>query len=269
MKTREVAAFQKTVCAHYARHGRDLPWRCTKDPYRILVSEVMLQQTQVERVIPKYRLFLKTFKTAHSLASAPLSAVLRLWQGLGYNRRGKFLHEAAKIIMREHKGRFPKTSEFIEKLPGVGHYTARAISTFAHNLPEVFIETNIRTVYLHHFFKNKTGVSDRAVLQYVQQTLDRENPREWYWALMDYGAWLKKEHGNANRRSAQYTTQSKFEGSNRQIRGLVIKTVLAEKSITVSALAKKIKKPLDVVEVVANTLVREGFLKNIGKKYTC
>ncbi len=269
MRNREIAAFRKKVYGYYFKQGRDLPWRHTKNPYRVLVSEVMLQQTQVDRVIPKYCVFLKMFPTVRSFASAPLSDVLRLWQGLGYNRRGKFLHEAAKMIVRDYGGKFPKTPELIEKLHGVGPYTARAISTFAYNTPEVFIETNIRTVYLHHFFKNKTGIRDVNILERIEQTLDRKNPREWYWALMDYGAFLKKQHGNANHRSAHYTRQSKFEGSNRQIRGLIIKTVLAEKSITAVALARKIKKPAQVVQGVADTLAREGLVKKIGKKYIC
>jgi A/G-specific adenine glycosylase len=268
MKRNEIKTFQKVVREHYRRHRRDLPWRKTKNPYRILVSEVMLQQTQVERVLPKYREFLKRFPTPRALARAALSDVLRAWSGLGYNRRAKFLHEAAKMIFDHFRGRFPKTAEDIEKLPGVGRYTARAIITFAYNSPEVFIETNIRTVYLHHFFKNKTDVPDKTILPYIEGTLDKKNPREWYWALMDYGAFLKKKHGNANRRSAHYTKQSKFVGSNRQIRGLIIKTVLSEKSITAPALAKQIKKTAETVQEIADILVREGLLKKTGKKYT-
>ena len=269
MKKREITAFQKIVYEHYCRHGRVLPWRRTKNPYRILVSEVMLQQTQVARVIPKYKTFLKEFPTSHALARATLADVLRVWQGLGYNRRGKFLHKAAKMIEDYFCGRFPNTADEIETLPGIGQYTARAVATFAYNAPEVFIETNIRTVFLYHFFRDKTDVSDKTILPYIEETLDRKNPRDWYWALMDYGAWLKKEHGNANRRSAHYTKQSKFEGSNRQLRGLIIEAVLSEKSITTSALAKKIKKSAQAVQEIANILVSEGLLKKTGGRYTC
>lgn len=269
MKKGGISAFQKKVYTHYSQHSRDLPWRHTKSPYHIFVSEVMLQQTQVDRVIPTYRLFLKTFPTLRLLADSSLADVLRVWQGLGYNRRGKFLHKAAKMIVRNYNGRFPKMPALIEQLPGVGHYTARAIVTFAYNQPEIFIETNIRTVYLHHFFKNKMGVADTDILQYVEDTLDREHSRRWYWALMDYGAWLKKEYGNANHHSAHYTKQSKFEGSNRQIRGLIIKTVLTEGIISVATLAKKIKRPLCMVRTVADTLVREGMVKQVGKRYIC
>src|SRR3989344_7710205 len=124
-----------------------LPWRKTKDPYKILVSEVMLQQTQVDRVIPFYNRFVKKYPTARALARAKLRDVLKEWNGLGYNRRAKFLHEAAKQL---GKSDFPKTAEEIENLPGVGHYTARAVAAFAFNKPEVFIETNIRTVFFYH-----------------------------------------------------------------------------------------------------------------------
>ncbi|MBI4086715.1 A/G-specific adenine glycosylase [Candidatus Kaiserbacteria bacterium] len=269
MKKPESTAFRRIVWEYYRRHGRDLPWRRTKNPYRIFVSEMMLQQTQVDRVTPKYRAFLKEFPTPRALARATLADVLRAWQGLGYNRRGKFLHEAVKMIEDHFHGRFPKTAEEIEQLPGVGHYTARAIATFAYNLPEVFIETNIRTVFLHYFFKNKTNVPDSKIIPYIEATLDTKHPREWYWALMDYGAYLKKEHGNANLRSAHYTKQSKFEGSNRQIRGLIIKTLLAEGALTAAALAKKTKKPFKFVQTIADTLVREGFLKKKNKTYLC
>ncbi len=265
----DARAFQKVVHAHYGRHSRNLPWRHTKNPYRILVSEMMLQQTQVDRVVPKYRLFLKAFPTVRSLANAPLSDVLRLWQGLGYNRRAKFLHESAQILVRDHDGKLPKTVEDIERLPGIGHYTARAIVTFAHDQPNVFVETNIRTAFLHHFFPHNGNVLDRTLVPYISSTLDLTHPREWYWALMDYGAWLKKEYGNASRRSAHHTVQSRFQGSNRQIRGLIIKTVLAEKKITALALAKQLKKPVAVVQTIADTLATEGLIQKAGRWYLC
>jgi len=123
-----VQAFRTTVWNHYRRHGRHtLPWRTTTNPYRILVSEVMLQQTQVERVIPYYKTFLRAFPTVQTLAQAPLSRVLTLWQGLGYNRRAKMLHEAAKQVVAQYGGRMPHDAEALETLRGVGPYTARAV----------------------------------------------------------------------------------------------------------------------------------------------
>ena len=191
-----------------------LPWRKTKDPYKILVSEIMLQQTQVERVIPFYNRFVKKYPTARALARAKLSDVLKVWNGLGYNRRAKFLHEAAKQIVTLKK--FPRKAEEIEKLPGVGHYTARAVAAFAFNRPEVFVETNIRTVLTHSYkglsFAKDGRVEDKTLLLLVAETLKRSKmePRDFYAAMMDYGAHLKKRGITLNSRSAHYTKQSKI-----------------------------------------------------------
>ena len=217
----------------YKKEGRaHLPWRQTKNPYKILVSEMMLQQTQVERVIPFYKKFLKEFPAAKALANVPLSEVLRAWQGLGYNRRAKFLHQAAKVVARRG---FPKTVEEIEKLPGVGHYTARAITIFAFNKPEVCIETNIRTVFSHYFYssvlqKTKiTKVSDAELLPLVEEALKKSKmqPRDFYAALMDYGTHLKQQGIKLNSRSKHYTKQSKFEGSRRQKHAAQLRKLLA------------------------------------------
>lgn len=222
--TKQEKQFIKTVWKYYECNGRhDLPWRKTNDPYKILVSEIMLQQTQVERVIPKYSAFLKQFGTVQKLSKASLGEVLTLWQGLGYNRRAKMLHLCAKEIICRHKGKFPTTSEALLELPGIGPYTSSAVAAFAFNTSTVFIETNIRSVYLHHFFNNKTNVSDREIVRYIVLTLDTEDPREWYYALMDYGSYIKKEFGNPNKRSAHHVVQSTFKDSDRQIRGAIIR----------------------------------------------
>jgi A/G-specific adenine glycosylase len=206
-----------------------LPWRKTRDPYKILVSELMLQQTQVARVIPKYTAFLKKFPTFAALAKAPLGAVLAEWQGLGYNRRAKYLHQTAKIIMREYKGAFPTEPAVIETLPGIGHYTARAISAFAFNKPEVFIETNIRTVFTHFYYQGRSLVHDKNLLPLVEQDLkkSRMEPRDFYAALMDYGAYLKGSGIRINSKSAHYTKQSKFEGSRRQKQAAKLRKLLS------------------------------------------
>jgi A/G-specific adenine glycosylase len=218
-------SYKKTVRAYYKKHGRHaLPWRRTQDPFRILVSEVMLQQTQVDRVIPFYLAFLKKFPAAPALARAPLSDVLRAWQGLGYNRRAKYLHEAAEIIAK--KGRIPCDKESLMALPGIGAYTASAIRAFALNKPDVFIETNIRSAYIHHFFPRKKHVHDAELLPLIEKTLDRKHPREWYYALMDYGSHLKKTEGNASRRSARHVRQKPFKGSDREVRGAILRAHL-------------------------------------------
>jgi A/G-specific adenine glycosylase len=217
----------------YKKNGRaHLPWRKTRDPYKILVSELMLQQTQVARVIPKYERFVKKFPTFQALAKAPLAEVLMEWQGLGYNRRAKYLHEAAKVCSTKPTFRFlaPKrgprkvgfvslrSAEFLESLPGVGPYTARAVCVFAYNRPEVFIETNIRTVFTHHYFPHKHKVHDKEILPLIERDLKKSHmePREFYAALMDYGSYLKGSGVRINNKSKHYTKQSKFEGSRRQ-----------------------------------------------------
>lgn len=262
-------AFVTTVWQHYRQAGRhDLPWRKTTNPYRILVSEIMLQQTQVDRVLPKYRAFLRQWPTARRLAAAPLSDVLRAWQGLGYNRRAKFLRQAAKVVTNELGGNWPKTETTLLSLPGVGPYTAGAVSAFAYDLPVVLIETNIRQVYLHHFFKNKTAVSDEAILKLVKKTLPEGNAREWYWALMDYGAHLKQQQGNLTHRSKHYTKQSRFAGSDRQIRGAILRVLGEEGALTVRSLAEHLAsfEKERVVTQLAR-LQTEGLVKQFRRRY--
>ncbi len=220
MSSSRVLKFRRTVWEYYKKHGRhNLPWRKTKDPYRILVSEIMLQQTQVSRVIRKYKEFLKTFPTVHALAKAPLSDVLKVWSGLGYNRRGKYLHDAAQEIVA--LGNIKEA--LAGPLPGVGPYTRAAIRAFAFNEPGVFIETNIRTAFTHHFFTNTPKTHDREVYVCAEKAAKGQDPRKWHWALMDYGAHLKRSGVRNNSRSAHYTKQSKFEGSLRQVRGAILR----------------------------------------------
>jgi A/G-specific adenine glycosylase len=221
--------FQVMIWAQYDEHGRhDLPWRCAEangsfNAYKIMVSEVMLQQTQVRRVIPKYHEFIEEFPTIKRLATARLGKVLRIWSGLGYNRRAKFLHLAAKAIINDHGGIVPSVHSELIQLPGIGTNTAGAIAAYAYNQPAIFIETNIRSVFIDYFFDQQTIVSDQAILEYIQQTLDQKRPRQWYWALMDYGNYLKQTVPNLNQRSKHYTKQSQFQGSRRQLRGQVLR----------------------------------------------
>lgn len=240
-----IQAFQKTVWEYYRKHGRHtLPWRQTKDPYRVLVSEVMLQQTQVDRVIPKYKAFIKKFPTVRKLASAPQSEVLALWSGLGYNRRALYLHRSAQAVGAEYKGKFPTSIDLLEKLPGVGQYTARAIAAFSYNEPSTFIETNIRSVYIHHFFPKEKKVSDALLMPLIEKSLPAGRAGEWYAALMDYGTHLKVSVGNASKRSAHYTKQSKFKGSVRQVRGYILRELIAKKRLSVTTDEKVFSKVL-------------------------
>ncbi len=265
--TKREQKFVKEVWNYYRRHGRQsLPWRKTTNPYRILVSEIMLQQTQVERVIPKYQAFLKQFPTPKKLSEASLGEVLKTWQGLGYNRRAKMLHECAKQIVSGHRGRFPRTYTELIKLRGVGPYTAGAIMAFAFNTPVPIIETNIRSIFIHYFYNNATDVTDKEIFEIVERTLDRKNPREWYYALMDYGVYIKKEFGNPNSRSKHYTKQSVFKGSDREIRGAILR-LLSRTGETRAQLLKKL--PFEDIRVDAQLekLLKESLIEKRLVKY--
>jgi A/G-specific adenine glycosylase len=186
----------------------------------------MLQQTQVSRVLEKYPQFLKAFPTVEALANVQLSEVLKVWQGMGYNRRGLALKKMAEKVTTEFSGKIPRERHELESLPGVGPYTAGAVRAFAFDEPEIFIETNIRRIFIHHFFKNKEGISDREIYPLVEATLDRDRPREWYWALMDYGSHLPKiARKNPNTQSKHYMKQSTFKGSLRELRGKIIRAL--------------------------------------------
>jgi A/G-specific adenine glycosylase len=260
-------SFKKTIWDYYKKQGRhDLPWRKTKDPYKIMVSEYMLQQTQVGRVIPKYLAFIKRFPTFKSLANAKIPEVLKLWQGLGYNRRALYLKQAAEIIELEYKGKLPKDQNILTKLPGIGPNTAAAILTYSFNIPITFIETNIRRIYIHFFFSKSKSVDDKKILALVAKTVDTKNPREWYWALMDYGTYLKTQIVNPNRKSKHYTKQSKFKGSDREIRGKILRIILKDNSVRKTKLTTELHEEKERVNRVLKTLVKDGFIKESGGK---
>jgi A/G-specific adenine glycosylase len=267
---RDLQSFQKTVLDYYHQNGRhDLPWRQPAEdglfsPYAIAVSELMLQQTQVGRVIPKYQTFLAAFPDMSLLAAAPLSEVLKLWSGLGYNRRAKFLWTMAQQVVDEYGGVFPGDRAGLTSLPGIGPNTAGAIMAYAYNSPEAFIETNIRTVFIHHFFKDYTKVPDSRLLSLVAAAVPKQGARMWYWALMDYGTHLKRTVGNVSRTSATYAKQSAFQGSRRQVRGRVLK-LLAEGAHPLKELQSAIsdERLLSVLE----DLTTEGFIVHTDNVY--
>lgn len=267
-----IQKFQKTILGWYKEHKRTLSWRKTRNPYRILVSEVMLQQTQVSRVAEKYPEFLKAFPTLKALAESSDKELLSAWKGLGYWKRARNLKEAAKLIRQEHKGRFPKDPKELEKLPGVGPYTARAVACFAFENPGAFIDTNIRRVYLHFFFKGKTGVPDKDILTIAQKAVRKEDPREWHYALFDYGALALKNKG-VNRQSRHYVKQDRFEGSFRSFRTSVVRILLekecAEKKTLHSFLEQELRKqkaPWRASDIIAS-LVKDGLIAESGQLY--
>jgi len=207
---------------------RDMPWRRDTRPYYVVVSELMLQQTQVERVLPKFSQFITAFPDVAALAAAPLAEVLTVWSGLGYNRRAKFLHETARRVVADFNGVFPDTRDALVTLPGIGENTAGAVLAYSYNQPAVFIETNIRTVYFYHFFDDVDTVHDKEVRERVAQTCDTEHPREWYWALMDYGAFLKRQGVGRIAKSTHYKKQAPLKGSVREVRGDIIRVLTRE-----------------------------------------
>lgn len=218
-----LSVFVKTIWDFYESHGRRFAWRHIDDPYKIVVSEVMLQQTQTHRVAKKYDEFINRFPSFEQLAHASLRDVLTYWQGLGYNRRGKYLHEIAQKVMGEYNGCLPSSPDILVTFPGIGKATASSIAAFAFNAPTVFIETNIRAVFIDSFFKGKTDIKDTELVPLIHATVDQKRARDWYYALMDYGVMLKKSKKNPSRASAHHTKQSSFAGSDRQIRGEILK----------------------------------------------
>lgn len=215
--------FKKIIWNYYSINGRLFDWRNVDDPYKVFISEVMLQQTQTYRVAPKYSQWILAFPDFLTLANASLKEVLLQWQGLGYNRRGMYLHCAAQEIIQKYNGNLPDDPNLLVDLPGIGKATAASICAFAFNKQTIFIETNIRAVYIHFFFSGKDNVHDNEILPLVAATVDTDNPREWYYALMDYGVMLKKTLVNPSRKSKHHHKQSKFEGSDRQIRGMILR----------------------------------------------
>jgi A/G-specific adenine glycosylase len=252
--------FRADVWAFHRSNRREMPWRDVDDPYAVLVSEMMLQQTQVARVMTRYPDWMASFPTLDSLAAAPLSAVLEKWQGLGYNRRALALKRCAEIASERFGGSLPQDEALLRTLPGIGPATAAAVMDYAFRVPAPFIETNVRAVFIHHFFADSADVPDSALRPLVAETWDRDDPRGWGYALMDYGAHLKRMVPNPSRRSRHHVRQSPFEGSRRQQRARLLRAVLAGPGARAEAYAETLG--ADVVEVACllAELAGEGFI---------
>ena len=259
--TKKITAFRKTVLGFYEKNGRKtLPWRLNTGAWPVLVSECMLQQTQVDRVTAYWERWLARWPSPESLAAATLAEALAAWNGLGYNRRGRFLWECARKITADYGGEVPRTVDELRTLPGIGPYASGAIACFAYNVPAVFIETNIRAALIHFFFDEggvasplRRSIDDDELVPLLTAALEGEDePRRWYWALMDWGAALKKAYPNPSRRSAAYTVQSRFEGSFRQKRGALLRALLERGPLAASVLAEL---PEFAVESAASTNV--------------
>lgn len=224
--------FKNTVMEYYGEYGRhDLPWRLNQSPYYVLVSEIMLQQTQVDRVIPFFEKWMKQFPDVQTLSCAKQSDVLRLWKGLGYNSRALRLQKCAQVIVNDYSRTIPQDYKNLLDLPGIGPYTAAALMNLAFNTWTPLIETNIRRIFIHHFFKDDSQISDTDIMEIVESVGVYDDARTWVAALMDYGSTLPKiiKH-NPNIQSKHYTKQSKFQGSDRQIRGMILEILLKKKN---------------------------------------
>jgi A/G-specific adenine glycosylase len=252
--------FIDLIRGYYSHGKREMPWRNEITPYRVVVSEVMLQQTQVTRVSEKFGTFIRKFPDFSTLSHASLADVMKEWQGLGYNRRAKYLHAIAIHVMEKWGGVFPQSPEEILTLPGIGRATAGSITVFAYNSPVVFIETNIRRVFIHHFFSGSDPVSDAQILPLIELTLDQENPREWYYALMDYGTWLTGRITNPNRRSKHYSRQSVFEGSDRQIRGRILRRLISDTACSFDLIISEAGEDRSRGAAILLGMIQEGLL---------
>lgn len=253
--------FINTIWEYYRLSKRDFPWRTTNNPYDILISEMMLQQTQTSRVLPKYVSFLKKFPDINSLSKASLSEILTEWHGLGYNRRALYLKKSAEKITAEFSGNIPLEHATLTQLPGIGFATASAIIVFAKNKPLVFVETNIRRVFIHFFFRNKKDINDKQILPFINKTMDLKNPREWYYALMDYGNMLGKNlKENPNKRSKHYSPQSSFHGSLRQLRGAILSELLAHPTMKIEELKMKLGFDTERFDKALQEMLKEGFI---------
>lgn len=300
--TTDIGAFVARVVAEGERTYRDFPWRHTRDPYLILLSEVMLQQTQATRVVAYFERWAVDFPTLEALAAAPLEAVLRAWQGLGYNRRAVALKRLAEQLSAEAAAcgcdaRLPSETEALVALPGIGPATAAGVRAFGFGEVSTYLETNVRTVVLHELFPDAEGVPDSAIRPLVESAAHAAqeagiDPRTWNWALLDYGAWLKSTHPNPSRRSAHHTRQSKFEGSRRQKRARLLRLVMERPGETTADYALMLtqtpvardrgtqatapaKLPAatepvtaDVVEELLAELASEGFLETHEGRWT-
>jgi A/G-specific adenine glycosylase len=257
----DAATFRKAVLDFHRREGRDFSWRRTRDPWAILVSEVMLQQTQTNRVEPRYDSWMAVFPDASSVARCSISGLYDAWRGLGYNSRALRLREAARTCCERHGGIPPADEALLLELPGVGRYTARAVMAFAWGIPSSFLETNIRSALIFHFFRGIEKVRDRDLESVAGQVLDKSDPRTWYYALMDYGAWLKQREPNPARKAAAYTRQSSFKGSVRQARGAVLRALGERGSVGLACMAAESGIEYSRLLAAAEGLERDGLIE--------
>jgi A/G-specific adenine glycosylase len=226
----DVKAFQEKIMHWWEENARDLPWRCDNSPYNVLVSEIMLQQTQVNRVVPKYLEFLRQFPSIEDLASAETKQLLQIWSGLGYNRRAVWLKEAASQIV--DRGEFPQTMEELRNLKGIGLYTSQSILIFAFNRNLAAVDTNIRRVLIASGFADEEMSSSQLQI-IADDLLLKGKSSDWHNALMDYGS-LVLTSGSTS--ISPQSKQPRFKGSTRQLRGAIIRILTNSESLSLNEL---------------------------------
>jgi A/G-specific adenine glycosylase len=261
-------AFRGEVWSYYRASGRQMPWRGIDDPYGVLVSEVMLQQTQVARVTTRWVEWMAFFPTIDALAAAPLALVLERWQGLGYNRRAMALKRCAEEVTERFAGVLPADTALLVTLPGIGPATAAAVACYAYRMPAPFIETNVRAALLHAFFADADDVPDRALAPIAEAAWDRDDPRGWGYALTDYGAHLKRTLANPSRRSRHHTRQSPFEGSRRQKRAALLRAVLSAPGRAADAYGEDAGVSAAEAYELLEVLESEGFITRTGEGWS-
>lgn len=252
----KIDSFQRRILSFYRANQRDLPWRRTTDPYRIAVAEFMLQQTQVERVVAKYEVWIRRWPNWRSLAEASNRDLLSAWSGLGYNRRATYLGKMAQEVIGRFGGRLPDDPQTLRTLPGVGPYTANAILIFAFNKPLVTIDTNIRRVLIHEL--NLPPDISRAELEKVAiQILPKQSSRDWHNALMDYSRLALPRRIPL---IPALSSQTRFRGSSREIRGEIIRRLTAQQRLSLSRLAREMNRPLADIRRAAQSLAKDGLV---------
>ena len=256
----DVVAFQKKVMNWWAENARDLPWRRDPSPYNVLVSEIMLQQTQVSRVVLKFDEFMKEFQTIESLAKTNIKHLLKVWSGLGYNRRAIWLKEAAKQIVE--RGEFPQSVKELQELKGIGPYTSRSVLIFAFNKDLAAVDTNIRRILIASGFADET-MSDRQLQPIAETVLLRGRSRDWHNALMDYGSLVLT---SSKTNISPVTKQSCYEGSSRQVRGAVIRALTASDEIELENLMGLLDCEANETELIKiiNKLVSDGMVEIVS-----
>ena len=253
-----IRKFQTMILTWWKTHRRDLPWRKTHDPYKILVSEIMLQQTQVSRGLPKYIEFLEVFPTVEKLAGAKTSSVLRIWKGMGYNRRALYLQNTAKKVVLDYNGIFPNTEQQLTTLSGVGKYTARAIMVFAFAIDIAVVDTNIRQIITHFFFDDAPQ-PEKSIQEVADQLMPKGKAWEWHQALMDYGAIALERN---EKRSIKKKSKP-FKETNRYFRGRLLDLVYEKQwkeADLMSEMVKKFGKDKEFMEEIINGMSKDGLI---------